>query len=101
MNTKHYTNDRSNREELIKRIGEGTVVKAFIVDRHHKNGKEVHMITDNGIIIIYKYVTKKLITKLIARPNQIRRYYEGVGKEAPTDIIAKAYEHQKLGYNKC
>lgn len=97
--TAHYTTDRSAREALINKIGQGNVIKGFIVDRGHKNGKEAHMVTDNAIVIIYNYNTKRLVTKLIARPGQIRRYYKGVGQVAPQWLLNIAYDHEKLGYN--
>jgi len=97
MTSVHFTRDRQDRETLIKEIGSGKVVKRVVVDRGHRNGPEIHEITDNAIVNIYNQRTKKLITKLIARPNQIRRYYEE-GK-APKEILDKAYEHMKKGYN--
>ncbi len=38
-----------------------------------------------------------MITILIARPNQIKRYY--AENEAPQDILKLALEHMKAGYN--
>lgn len=99
--TKHYQNDRSIRERIINEIiGQGKVIKSFKVNRHHKNGPEAHMITDTAIIVIYNYNTKRLVTKLIARPGQIKRYYDAIGQEAPKELMEKAYANQKLGYNK-
>ena len=66
--SKHYLTDRSKREALIKTIGEGKIIATFTVDKHHRNGPELHSITDTGIIIIRNKRTKKMITKLIARP---------------------------------
>jgi len=97
--TAHYNLDRSAREALISKIGQGKVIKGFIVDRGHKDGKEAHMITDNAIVVIYNYNTKRLVTKLIARPGQIRRYYKGVNQVAPQWLLQKAHDHEKLGYN--
>ena len=97
MTSVHFTRDRQDRENLIKAIGEGKIIKIVVVDKGHKNGPEVHKITDNAIVVIYNQRTGKLITKLIARPNQIKRYYEE-GK-APKEILNKAYNHMKKGYN--
>ena len=41
--------------------------------------------------------TKRMITKLIARPGQITRYYEQ-GK-APKELIKLAREHEAMSYN--
>ncbi len=95
-NTFHYTRDRQERENLIQTIGNGNVVKRVVIDRGHRNGAEIHEITDNAIINIYNQRTGKLITKLIARPGQIRRYWDG---RVPNEIYKKAVEHEKKGYN--
>ena len=96
--SKHYSQDRQAREAIINTIGIGKVVDVFIVDRGHKNGAERHEITNTGIIIIYNNTTDKMITKLIARPGQIRRYYEE-GK-APKNLIEKAIDNTvKNHYN--
>ena len=98
MTSKHYTKDRQKREETINMIGHGTPVATFIIDRGHRNGAELHEITNTGIINIYNQRTHKLITKLIARPGQIRRYYKE-GK-APKFLIEKAIDNTvKNGYN--
>ena len=98
MTSKHYTNDRQRREQIINQIGIGKVVASFIVDRGHVNGAERHEITNTGIIVIYNNRTNKMITKLIARPGQIRRYYKE-GK-APKDLIKKAIDNTvKNHYN--
>ena len=98
MTSKHYMNDRQKREEVINMIGQGTPVATFIIDRGHRNGAELHEITDTGIINIYNQKTHKLITKLIARPGQIRRYYKE--ENAPKKLIEKAIDNTvKNHYN--
>lgn len=93
----HFSRDRQDREVLIKQIGEGKVIKTVVVDKGHPNGPEIHKVTNNAIVLIYNQRTGKLITKLIARPNQIKRYYEE-GK-APKEVLDKAFSHMKKGYN--
>ena len=101
MTSRHYNMDRVEREKLIKTIGIGEEVVTFRVDRHHINGAELHTITTNGIIIIRNERTNKLVTKLIARPNQIKRYFEDDEiDERIEKIIEIAFEHMKKGYNK-
>ena len=97
MNTKHYSNDRAKRERIIQNIGEGEYFADFIVDRGHKEGAELHVLTTNGIIKIYNLFSKKLVTKLIARPNQIKRYY--TNGNYPEDILAVALKHKKMRLN--
>lgn len=94
----HYSNDRLTREELISQIGIGKTVTMFKWDRGHRNGPEVHKITTTGIIVIYNYNTKKMITKLIARPGQLERYF-GKGK-VPEDLMKIAIEHSRWGFNR-
>ena len=94
MVSKHYIKDRVKREKLIKEIGIGKEVKTVRVDKGHPNGAELHTITSNGIIIIRNERTNKMVTKLIARPNQIKRY--GIEDKKVIEIARK---HQELGYN--
>lgn len=94
MTSRHYNRDRIIREKLIQQIGIGKEIKTVEVDKGHPNGAELHTITTNGIIIIRNARTKKMITKLIARPNQIKRY--GIEDKK---VIEIARQHQALGYN--
>lgn len=98
LTTKHYSQDRIKREQLIKEIGEGEIIATFTIDRHHKNGLELHSITTNGIIVIKNKRTKKLITKLIARPKQIKKYFKKVTPKVE-EILKIAELHKELGYN--
>lgn len=101
--TKHFLKDRYDRYTKIRnQVGIGNVVKGFRWDKKHRNGAEKHFITNTGIILVINERTNKLITMLIARPQQIRRYWELQGKQTPKDvqpIIEKAIEHQRKGYN--
>lgn len=104
MVSEHYKNQRNEREKFIEEClgGDGNVVDSFIVDKGHKNGEERHDITDNGIIIVYNAKSGKEVTKLIARPQQIKRYYEHTGREPPKEykkILELARQHISLGYN--
>lgn len=103
VSTFHYAKERSDRHNKIATIiGEGKCIAYFIVDKAHENGNEIHCVYDNGIVVIYNERTKKLITELIARPSQIYRYWNGLEIVFPSkynNIIYKAREHQRLGYN--
>ena len=99
MYSKHYVSDRIEREKLIQKIGIGVALDTIRVDRHHINGAELHTITSTGIIIIRNERTNKIVTKLIARPGQIKRYYNEVPK-IMEKVIQIARVHQELGYNK-
>ena len=102
MVSQHYKKQRYEREKFINQHcnGDGKVIDSFIVDKGHVKGLERHDITDNGIIIIYNAMSGKLVSKLIARPNQIKRYYQGTNREPPPSLIRLAQWHEDLGYNK-
>ena len=98
MDSKHWRKDRQTRSRIIAQIGLGQIVKEVVVDRGHRNGPEAHKITTTGLVIIYNQRTGIMVTVLIARPNQIKRYY--AENEAPQKIINLAFEHMRAGYNK-
>ena len=98
MDSKHYAEERRHREEVISKIGLGKAVATIRVDRNHPKGPELHTITTTGIIIVQNERTHKIVTKLIARPGQIRRYFDEVPKNMEK-IIEIAKVHQKMGYN--
>lgn len=99
MESKHYTNDRIERENKIREIGIGEAVATFRVDRGHANGAELHTITTTAIIVIRNERTNKMVTKLIARPGQIERYFDEK-TETVIELMKIAREHQLKGYNK-
>lgn len=103
MVSKHYESQRSQREKFIdEHFNDDYIVDEFVVDRGHPHGAERHCITNNGIIIVYNLGSGKLITKLLARPQQIKRYYQSSGREPPPEyesILKLARQHNILRYN--
>lgn len=96
----HYSLERNKRERLIKKIGLGQPFDEFIIDRKHEDGPERHVLTTTGIIIVYNLYTNKMVTKLIARPNQIKRYYAGKPVPLIVSVVeALALYHQYKKYN--
>lgn len=81
---------RSHRKKYYEHLEKKRVVNIFWVDRGHKNGAELHVITEDSIILIFNEKTKKLCTVLIARPGQIERYYSAIHEETPTELIVRA-----------
>ena len=71
------------------------VLKIAVVNKGHKNGNEIHIIYNNGIIKIYNERTHKFITVLIARAPQVERYNVKVTKA----MRKKINMHIKQGYN--
>lgn len=95
----HYRSEREQRDCTIQAIGLGNAIESVLVDRGHQDGPERHTLTDTGIIIIENAVTGKLVTELIARPEQVRRIYELVGKVPPRKVMRKAYAHNLRNLN--
>ncbi len=100
MVSKHYRRKRSEREKFInEHFKDDYIVDEFVVDKGHPHGAERHCITSNAIIIIYNLNSGKLVTKLIAREGQIKRYYYNSGREPPLYLVKLAKQHKSLGYN--
>lgn len=95
--TSHALN-RSKRLQVAERLifeESAKVIKLAVVDKGHKNGEEIHVIYNNGVIKIYNARTHKFITVLIARVPQIERYKIKVTKTMRNKIES----HVAKGYN--
>ena len=96
--TLHAVN-RSKRLQIAERLiieERAKVVKIALVDKGHKNGNEIHLVYNNGVVKIYNQNTRKFITVLIAREPQIVRYKIKVTKTMGKKIkshIAKGYNN--------
>ena len=89
---------RSRRLQIAERLiieESAKVLKIAVVNKGHKNGEEIHVIFNNGVVKIYNEHTKKFITVLIARVPQIERYKIKVTKTMRNKIES----HIKNGYN--
>lgn len=96
-NTSHVAN-RSKRLQVAERLiieESAKVVKIAVINKGHKNGEEIHVIFNNGIVKVYNARTHKFITVLIARVPQIERYKVKVTKT----MRKKINLHIKNGYN--
>lgn len=96
-NTLHVVK-RSKRLQVAQRLinkESAKVCKIAIVNKGHKDGNEVHVIYNNGIVKIYNANSHKFITVLIAREPQITRYKIKVTKTMRKKIEA----HVANGYN--
>lgn len=95
--TKHIT-ERTKRIVLVERLLINENAKpcgAYIINKGHKNGYEIHVIYNNGIIRIYNQKTGKHITDLIARIPQVERY----GIKVTKTMRRKIRIHIKAGMN--
>lgn len=100
--SKHYNKHRYKREKFIEKYlhGDGAVIDSFIVDKGHANGREIHKLTDNGVVLIYNMESGLLVTKLIIREGQLKRYYANTGREPPEYLVRLAKWHEDLNYNR-
>jgi hypothetical protein len=92
-NTKHCK-EHYARLNTVHAIGELKTYASFIVDTRHPQGCELHTICTNGVIVIANLWKAEIVTFLIARPNQIKRY----GIE-DFDLIRLCLEHVRAGLN--
>lgn len=98
--SQHYSTSREARNEFISStFGNGTLIDSFIVDRGHAKGAEIHEVYDTGVIEIRNALTKKLITKIIARPEQLRKLYGQNNQQPPKWLLNKAYKNNFKRYN--
>lgn len=96
--SQHYQNERSERERFIKEfVGLGEEKYAF--EYEYNGTKQIHRLTDTGIINVYNREGDYLITRLVARPQQIKRLFESRGERAPRELVTLAHEHNVKGYN--
>ena len=106
MNTQHFANDRSYRQNIVDSVlgGAGNVTLTNEVDRGHRNGAERFELTDNAVVYVYNVNTDNLITILFPRVGQLySRFGEGklntLGRERLNAIKAKCRLHQEMGLN--
>ena len=95
--TSHAVN-RSKRLQIAERLiieESAKVLKIAIVNKGHKNGNEIHLVYNNGVVKVYNEHTRKFITVLIARVPQIERYKIKVTRTMRNKIKS----HIKQGYN--
>ena len=90
---------RSHRLQIAERLiteESAKVIKIAVVNKGHKNGNEIHLVYNNGIVKIYNANSRKFITVLIARVPQIERYNIKVTKTMRNKIeshVANGYNH--------
>lgn len=73
--TNHF-HERVTRYEAYAPFLTSRFYKAFIVDRGHIGGQEIHVINRQAVVTIYNKTTGKIITVEALRPAQLRRYHE-------------------------
>lgn len=89
---------RSHRLQIAERLiieESAKVIKIAVVNKGHRNGNEIHIVYNNGVVKVYNEHTRKFITVLIARVPQIERYKVKVTRT----MRKKINLHIKQGYN--
>lgn len=94
IKTKHAHADRSDRlmycYDLIDNE-HAVLIDSFKVDKHHKNGLEIHNIYSNGVIMIYNLNSRKLVTGYAGTYRQVRNYYNAVQIKLNNADIVKEF----------
>lgn len=96
-NTAHI-HDRARRVLKVERLiieEKARPMKAFVINKGHCNGNEIHVVYNNGVVRIYNQRTMKHITDLIAREAQIKRY----GITITKTMQKKIRKHINAGLN--
>lgn len=108
----HAEFDRSGRFSSALRLNkeskrggaQAPVIARFRVDRGHKDGKEIHLVTRRAIIFVlneHKFDAGEpcVITTLFARPGQLKRLFEATGQKIPSTVMYQAMYWQNNGMN--
>lgn len=95
----HYSKDRQEREKVIRDlIGYGNVVKTVTMSNANNPRPAVYQVSDTGVVTVMDVAMTYVITKMVASPTQLRRYFPH-GK-VPLKVWKSAVENVKKGYNK-
>ena len=101
MESMHYYKERVKRHSEVESLiimEKAVSIAAFVVDKGHENGNEIHVIYNNGIVRIYNQNSGKHITDIIARKPQIERY--GVKCTKTMEKKIKSHVKNKLNFVK-
>ena len=98
----HLARDRAYRKHFIDKhkLYNRNIINVFCVNKGHKDGIELHVIYRSGIIKIINPINRRIVTYLIARPQQIKRYYQMTGmKLKNSKVLSVAYKNALEGNN--
>lgn len=90
----HYKNDRKGRIELIKMVGEGTMISRRFDD---DDPLVMLFLSDTAVITVVNVRTGKIITRYLATPGQVKRF-EISNEQIKNEVIAVAREYKKKRY---
>jgi hypothetical protein len=99
-----HADDRMQRRAVYSAV-KGAVLGAFIIDKNHEKGLEIHVIFEGAIVEIYNLQSKRFITTLALRKPQVLRYLDDVKNDVITDeikrleLIKASEKNQNSGLN--
>lgn len=94
----HYSKDRQVREKVINEmIGNGKIIKTTTMQEPNRSFPATYQISDTGIVTILDVSMTVIITKIIASPRQLRRYYQD--EPLPDKLLQSAINNVRKGYN--
>lgn len=98
MTSKHYMKDRKYREEAIKKYfgGEGKVVFETVKYDENRKNYYLYQITENAVLIVRATDKDLIITKMLARPSRIKKYWENPTEEILKKAIANARDPKRF-----
>lgn len=102
-NSRHIRQDRRERMNCINNLNiseNSKILHCFEINTGHRNGAEVHIVRNNGIVEVFNTITKTHIASIIARPQQIQRYYNFLKIQVPEHTLKLCQLHKQLKLNK-
>ena len=96
LNTKYSFHLKAERFERMTKVFEDIffdeIHQAFLVDKGHAKGREIHVITKNAILLIFNEKTLKLVTVFKPRKKQVQRLYKQSELDVPIEILKKTID---------
>ena len=100
--SRHVKRDRYKRMNKIKAIEQNEeieIVNSFM-NVNEKNEKILYVISKKGIVYIYNFIKRLLITAIIATPRQIKKIYNACNIIPDNELLNICKEHEKQKLNK-
>lgn len=96
LTSRHYTDERQEREKAILKIGLGDVIHAEVHFDKSRNRSYRYEITSTAILIVKALDRDLIVTKYPARPSRIKKYWTEESA-ARQNVLAKSYENTQRG----
>lgn len=97
--TNHLTRDRAKRIQKCNYLittEKAKINSAFLVDKAHEMGKEVHVLYSNGIVKVYNRNTGKFITVIPCQEYQVKRYFDMTNTKISKSMLKTVRKHDKI-----